>query len=71
MTVELNETVTEVPNYEGHWHGLAFITHHRYGHQVHRTREDAERWNAGQREVRPARSEQTCTPYPDHDECPA
>jgi hypothetical protein len=60
--VVLNQTVTEVADYVGHWRGQAFITHHTYGEQVHRTRDAAERWNAGRsavqgtaRAIRPTR----------------
>lgn len=44
-----NETVTHDTDYDGHWKGEAFITHHEYGEQVHRSRQDAERWNEGRR----------------------
>lgn len=52
--VVLNETITHDPAYVGHWRGEAFLTHHTYGDQVHRTRGDADRWNATQRTLRPA-----------------
>ena len=70
-TITLNETITRVDDYRGHWTGTAFFTHHRYGHQVHRTRDEAARWNEGQREVRPAREGHTCTPHQDLDDCPS
>lgn len=50
----LNETVTHVPNYAGHWKGEAYLTHHTYGVQVHRNPDEAERWNATQQVLRPA-----------------
>ncbi len=53
--VVLNETVTHDPAYDGHWRGETYITHHTYGDQVHRTHADADRWNATQRTLRPAR----------------
>lgn len=49
----LNETITHLTDYAGHWRGEAYVTHHTYGEQYHRTLGDAERWNAGQREIRP------------------
>lgn len=59
--VVLNETVTHLPSYNGHWKGEAHLTHHTYGHQVHRTRTDAERWNEAQRELRPVSVHTVCT----------
>lgn len=53
-TPVLNETVTHVPDYDGHWKGEAYLTHHTYGVQVHRHSDEAERWNAMQRKLRPA-----------------
>lgn len=58
--VVLNETVTSVPDYDGHWRGQAFITHHTYGEQVHRYSGDAERWNRAQAGLRPASAGATC-----------
>lgn len=52
--VTLNETITHLTDYDGHWTGEAFQTHHTYGVQIHRTRSDAEHWNEQQRAVRPA-----------------
>lgn len=49
MPGALNETITYVPDYDGHWKGHAYLTHHNYGEQVHRTIGDAERWNEQQR----------------------
>lgn len=49
---EIDVTVTRVEDYDGHWKGEAFITHHEYGTQVHRSRQDAESWNAGRRSLK-------------------
>jgi hypothetical protein len=54
VDVAINETITDVPDYRGHWRGQAYITHHTYGPMVHRDREDAERRNAWERANRPA-----------------
>lgn len=51
----LNETVTidyTDPVFGG---DPVYVTHHTYGCQIHRSRYDAERWNEGQRDIRPAR----------------
>jgi hypothetical protein len=36
-----------------HFPGRAYFTFHRYGVQVHRSEDDARRWNAQQSELRP------------------
>lgn len=60
----LNETITRLSDYQGHWHGEAFITHHTYGEQAHRFRGDAERWNSAQRALRPAPHGAACPDCP-------
>jgi hypothetical protein len=60
LVVVLNETITSVPDYDGHWRGQAYITHHVYGEQVHRYTGDAERWNRTQAGLRPASAGATC-----------
>jgi len=59
-TPVLNETVTHVPDYDGHWKGEAYLTHHTYGEQVHRRAGDAERWNHVQADLRPAPADAVC-----------
>lgn len=53
--VVLNETITRDDNYSGHWTGTAYVTYHTYGRQIHRDVVSAERWNAQQKVLRPAR----------------
>jgi hypothetical protein len=52
--VILNQTITHLTDYVGHWRGEAYQTHHTYGVQIHRTRAEAERWNDQQRALRPS-----------------
>jgi len=40
----MNRAIKHQPAYVGHWRGEAWLTHHTYGVQAHRTRTDAERW---------------------------
>lgn len=58
--VKLNDTITESTTH-GHWPGTGYVTHHTYGEQVHRTREEAERWNAKQAGLRPDPAKATVT----------
>lgn len=53
QAIILNETITHLPDYDGHWKGEAYQTHHTFGVQIHRTRWNAERWNAQQKAIRP------------------
>jgi hypothetical protein len=43
--IVLNETITYLPNYQGHWKGEAWMTWHAFGVSVHRSKQDAERYN--------------------------
>lgn len=36
-----------VPEYRGHWSGVAWVSHHGYGLQIHMTLDDARNWCAG------------------------
>jgi len=46
--------ITRVSDYVGHWRGEAWLSHHMYGVQAHRSMADAVRWCEGRVDLRPA-----------------
>lgn len=44
----LNETITHITDQVTPWPGEAWVTHHVYGEQLHRSPDEAEHWNARQ-----------------------
>lgn len=54
-TPVLNETITHITDQVTPWPGEAWVTHHSYGEQLHRSPDEAERWNAMQARLAAAR----------------